>query len=110
MKASGLRIPCKEHVCENTTPCYGAGMKSCVNKWGNYWCECQEGWYGKDCDHIDADGTFKCMNENGCRHTFGSAPVQTIEEAAPEVAEQTSKYNHIATINYNLRAEITEFQ
>ena len=66
-------------------------MKSCVNKWGNYWCECQEGWYGKDCDHIDADGTFKCMNENGCRHTFGSAPVQTIQEAAPEAQEQTSK-------------------
>ena len=96
MKASGLRIPGKEHVCENTSPCYSAGMKSCVNKWGNYWCECQEGWYGKDCDHIDADGTFKCMNENGCRHTFGSAPVQAVEEAAPEVAEQTSKYHFTA--------------
>merc|ERR1712142_1156161 len=79
----------KEHVCENTTPCYSEGMKSCVNKWGNYWCECQEGWYGKDCDHIDADGTFKCMNENGCRHTFGSAPVQTIQESVPEAEEQT---------------------
>merc|ERR1712064_154560 len=67
----------KEHVCENTTPCYSEGMKSCVNKWGN------------DCDHIDADGTFKCMNENGCRHTFGSAPVQTIQEAVPEAEEQT---------------------
>ena len=61
-------------MCQNLNPCYKEGTKSCVNKWANYWCECAQNWYGKDCDHIDVHGHYQCQNPAGCIHAMAAPP------------------------------------
>lgn len=80
----------KLDMCENKQPCYPEGSTGrCENKWGNYWCECRQDWYGKDCDYIDVGGSFTCQNPAGCHNAFGppkvaAEPLEEQEEMEEE--------------------------
>jgi len=70
------------HQCELTSPCFSTGSKDCVNKWDNYWCECNNGWYGKDCDFIDSRDGYVCNNPDGCTHLMpGAVPPNKVAAA-----------------------------
>jgi len=70
------------HQCELKTPCFASGTQSCVNKWNNYWCECIEGWYGKDCDYIDTQDGYVCQDPNGCSNPLPGAAVKQEDSQA----------------------------
>jgi len=76
----------KLNMCENKLPCFAEGSTgNCKNKWGNYWCECRQDWYGKDCDYIDVGGSFTCQNPAGCHNAFG--PPKVVAEPLEEQEE-----------------------
>lgn len=50
--------------CETTKPCVNA--VSCENSEGDYQCECQKGWSGKNCDHNINDCLGQCLHDATC--------------------------------------------
>lgn len=50
--------------CETSKPCMNA--ISCQNVYGDYQCECQKGWTGKNCDQNINDCLGQCQHDATC--------------------------------------------